>query len=117
MKLVLIPPGEFMMGSTPEQNALGRKMVEAEKVQPTDVTWTWTRLKEEVPHHITLTKPYWLGMTEVTTGQFKRFVETAKYISEAEKFGFGHSGATKPDGKTTPEARKINWCAGLRRHR
>ena len=36
-------------------------------------------------------------MTEVTIGQFKKFVEATKYITEAEQFGFGNSGATTPD--------------------
>ena len=32
MTLVLIPPGEFVMGSTPEENALGVKMAQDEKL-------------------------------------------------------------------------------------
>ena len=36
MRMTLIPPGEFMMGSTPEQNAVGRKMGEDDNMPPDD---------------------------------------------------------------------------------
>ncbi len=36
MRMTLIPPGEFLMGSTPEQNAIGRKMGEDDKIKPDD---------------------------------------------------------------------------------
>jgi serine/threonine protein kinase len=110
MTLVLIPPGEFLMGSTPEQSALGRKMAEDAKIKPD--AWEWQRLAEEGPQHrVTLTKPYWLGMTEVTVRQFKRFVEATGYVSEAEQFGFGNSSAKTPDAKVTPEMKTLTWRA------
>ena len=43
MKLVLIPPGEFLMGSTPEQNARRRKMAEDAKVNSDG--WDLARLE------------------------------------------------------------------------
>ncbi len=108
MPLVLIPPGEFMMGSTPEQNAVSRKMAQDSEIATKD--FTWARLDEEGPQHrVTLTKPYWLGTTEVTFGQFKKFVEATKYVTQAEQFGFGNSASTKSDDKTTPEMRKMTW--------
>ena len=108
MTLVLIPPGEFLMGSTPEQTALGRKMAEDAKLKPSDAVWA--RLQEEGPQHrVAITKPFWLGMTEVTIGQFKKFVDATKYVTQAEQFGFGNSAATKPDDKTTPEMKKMTW--------
>ncbi len=60
MTLVLIPPGEFLMGSTPEQNAVGRKMAEDAKLTPDD--YAWSRLKEEVPQHrVTITQALLAG--------------------------------------------------------
>ena len=50
MKFALIPPGTFMMGSP--ESELGRESY-------------------EVQHQVTLTKPYYLAVTEVTQRQFK----------------------------------------------
>jgi formylglycine-generating enzyme required for sulfatase activity len=58
MKLILIPDGEFLMGS---DDAVGRK------------------------HRVHITRSFYLGRTEVTRGQFRRFVDEAGYRTEAEK--------------------------------
>lgn len=50
MKLLLIPPGQFVMGSP-----LGEE---------------WHR-NDEIQHHVTLTKAFYMGATEVTQGQWK----------------------------------------------
>ncbi len=110
MTLVLIPPGEFLMGSTPEENAVGVRMAQDAKVKSD--SWEYGRLKEEGPQHrVSITKPYWLGSTEVTVGQFKKFVEATKYITEAEKFGFGNSHLTVADATVKPEQMKMTWRA------
>ncbi|HEY5311088.1 MAG TPA: bifunctional serine/threonine-protein kinase/formylglycine-generating enzyme family protein [Pirellulales bacterium] len=110
MTLLLIPPGEFLMGSTPEENAVGVKMAQDAKVKAG--SWEYGRLKEEGPQHrVSITKPYWLGSTEVTVGQFKKFVEATKYITDAEKFGFGNSHLTTADATVKPEQMKMTWRA------
>lgn len=45
--LVLIPPDEFLMGSSPDENALGRRMAENAKLKPDN--FAWRRLGEEMP--------------------------------------------------------------------
>jgi formylglycine-generating enzyme len=55
MKLVLIPPGEFMMGA-PETEATAR---EDEKPQ----------------HRVRITRPFYLGVTEVTQGQWQAVID------------------------------------------
>ena len=56
MKLVLIPPGEFMMGFD-RTNA---------KVGPAEVV-------EQAPQHrVRITKPFYLGIHEVTQEQYER---------------------------------------------
>ena len=63
MTLVLIPPGEFLMGSTPEQNALGRKMAEDAKFKPDDLAWVHLKaMGRATASQVAITKPYWLGM-------------------------------------------------------
>ena len=107
-KMILIPPGEFLMGSTPEQNEVGIKMAETAKLKPGDRAATY--LKDEMPQHrVAIARPFWLGATELTVGQFKRFVDATGYQTEAEKFGFGDSGARKADDKVTPAQTKVNW--------
>ena len=55
MKLVLIPAGEFLMGSP-----------DSDKDAQDD---------EKPQHRVRITRPFYLGATEVTVGQFRRFVE------------------------------------------
>ena len=49
MTLVLIPPGEFLMGSTQEQMALGVKIAQNAKLKPD--RWEWGRIVDEGPQH------------------------------------------------------------------
>jgi formylglycine-generating enzyme required for sulfatase activity len=63
MELVYIPPGTFMMGSTPEevQDAV-EQGVENKHVQ------------HEMPRHqVTIEKGFWMGRTEVTNEQYRTF--------------------------------------------
>jgi formylglycine-generating enzyme required for sulfatase activity len=55
MKLVLIPKGTFMMGS-PESDV--------------------ERYGDEVQHQVTISKDYYLGMTQVTQGQYEKVMGT-----------------------------------------
>jgi formylglycine-generating enzyme required for sulfatase activity len=65
MKLVLIPPGEFQMGATAEEveDFIRRYKVE-EQHQP--VCRSVSPL-----HRVRITKPFYLGVTEVTQAQFQ----------------------------------------------
>ncbi len=109
-KLAIIPPGEFLMGSTPEQNALSMKMAGDANLKPD--SWDVQRLKEEMPHHrVVLSKPYLMGDTEVTIGQFKKFVDATNYVTEAEQYGFGNSAGKKMEDWVTPVMKKMTWCA------
>jgi serine/threonine protein kinase/formylglycine-generating enzyme required for sulfatase activity/WD40 repeat protein len=64
MKFRLIPPGEFMMGSTEAQIQ--------ESLQLLDPTHMWREFVEsERPQHkVVLTRPVYLGVTEVTQSQY-----------------------------------------------
>ncbi len=67
LKLVLIPPGTFTMGSPAREEG---------------------RFDDEGPvHEVELTQPFWVGKFEVTRGQFRRFVEATHYRTDAEKEG------------------------------
>lgn len=71
MKLKLIPAGEFLMGSP------------ADETDGSD---------NEAQHRVKLTKPFYLGIHEVTRGEFAAFVSDTKYKTEAESDGKGGYG-------------------------
>jgi sulfatase modifying factor 1 len=66
LKLVDIPPGKFMMGSP-----------EMEK----------DRGKDEKQHAVTISKAFYMGVTDVTVDQFAAFVKESGYTTDAEKTG------------------------------
>jgi formylglycine-generating enzyme required for sulfatase activity len=69
MKLNLIPPGRFLMGSP--ENEPGRQANEGPQ------------------HEVTIAAPFHMGIHEVTFGQFKAFIDATKYQTEAEQPGKG----------------------------
>src|SRR5262249_15872401 len=43
-------------------------------------------LQRETPqHHVVLTRPFWCGITEVSIGQFKKFVTATRYVTQHEQ--------------------------------
>ena len=91
MKLVLIPKGTFMMGS-PESEKGHREY--------------------EVQHEVTLTRDYYLGMTEVTQAQYQKVM--------GENPSFFKGGKIKGDSSNHP-VDNVSWddvlafCNGLSR--
>jgi formylglycine-generating enzyme required for sulfatase activity/WD40 repeat protein len=66
MKFVLIPPGEFLMGSTAEEIAAGLKDAGEDKY------WQ-ERIQSEAPQHkVILTQPVYLGVNEVTQAEYEK---------------------------------------------
>ena len=66
MKFRLIPPGEFLMGSTPEEVEATLKLID-----PADLDFR-KKVKTEVPRHkVILTKAFYLGVHEVTQKQYE----------------------------------------------
>ena len=79
IKLKLIPAGEFTMGSDESDLAAERdeSVVNDGKKQK---------------HRVRITRPFYLGVTEVTRGQFRTFVDETGYKTDAEKDGRGSYG-------------------------
>ncbi len=69
MKFVLVPSGKFLMGSP--DNEPGRDA------------------DEDPQHEVFLSSSFYMGMYDVTVGQFKMFVNEKDYQTEAEKSGQG----------------------------
>lgn len=81
MKLKLIPAGEFTMGS----NASPRNLKAAGFVLPDG----YDNSDEQPAHSVRITKPFYMGVHEVTRGQFAAFVSATGYQTDAEKDGQG----------------------------
>lgn len=90
MRLSLIPPGDFTMGRTDEQfdELLGvmRRDPEMNKNEGGMIAWSMLMMPAR---KIRITKPFYMGATEVTVGQFRKFVEDSGYKTEAEQ-GLNH---------------------------
>jgi formylglycine-generating enzyme required for sulfatase activity len=96
MTFVLIPPGEFLMGSSDEQIAAAEKA--GMLLQLDEATRNSFRVKERPQHLVKLTQPYLMGRTEVTVGQFRKFVAATNYVTQAEQYGTGNSWDKGPTG-------------------
>ena len=87
MELVPIRSGTFLMGSPEEARAtaafFNRKLKSESPA---------TFVPEHPRHEVTLSRPFHLGATEVTRGQFRAFVTATGYRTDAEKDGRGFGG-------------------------
>ena len=63
---------------------------------------------EKPQHRVRITKPFYLGIHEVTRGQFRRFVDDSGYQTEAEKDGKGGYGWNE-EKKTFEQNPKYTW--------
>jgi formylglycine-generating enzyme required for sulfatase activity len=88
MALVLIPPGQFLMGTEAAE-------IEALLKDPANQQQTWPYVRAEgPPHQVKITRPFLLGAYEVTVGQFRAFAEATGHQTDAER------GADKDNWRT-----------------
>jgi formylglycine-generating enzyme required for sulfatase activity/serine/threonine protein kinase len=106
-KMILIPPGEFMMGSSDKQIAVALKGAEESKLDQS--AKDRIQQHERPQHRVVLTTPLLMSATEVTMGQFKKFVEASKYVTEAEQYGVGDSSSKAVDDKSADASKRRNW--------
>lgn len=87
MKLTLIPPGEFLMGSTDAEIHEYVKTIETNSTaEPRIKSEGVAKVRSEGPRHrVVLSKPFYLGTVEVTFGQFRKFAEATSYITRSEQ--------------------------------
>ena len=70
MPLVLVPPGEFDMGSTPEE--IRWALAEGRKKNPAN-QYYFQRVPTESPRHrVRISRPFYLAMYLVTQGEYER---------------------------------------------
>jgi formylglycine-generating enzyme required for sulfatase activity len=100
MKLVLIPPGEFVMGHAEKE----RRRLVADAPQKEQVPF---RTSEGPQHPVRLTEPYYLGVCEATLAEFRTFVEATGHKTDCERRGGGF-GPYKGVWGLHPE---LNWTS------
>jgi serine/threonine protein kinase/formylglycine-generating enzyme required for sulfatase activity/tetratricopeptide (TPR) repeat protein len=82
MKFRLIPPGEFSMGTPDAERSKVLQLLSAD--------WQKGLVREEQSsHRVSIESAFYLGVTELTVGQFRRFVSESHYITTAESNGLG----------------------------
>lgn len=101
MPFVRIAPGSFRMGSDEAVDALARAYPGLERRR-------LAQLDDEAPvHTVRITRAFYLGQTEVTVGQFRRFVQASGYRTEAEADGtggYGYNADYDPDKSARGDA-------------
>lgn len=101
MELVLIPAGEFQMGSTAaDLDKLTRDFSDFKKEYADG---------EQPQHRVKISQPFYLGKFEVTRGQFATFVADDGYKSEPERDGFGGRGYDRDLDKLDSLKPKYTW--------
>jgi formylglycine-generating enzyme required for sulfatase activity len=70
LALTLVPAGQFVMGTPPGEA---------------------NRSDDETQHEVTISKPFYMGVYEVTRGQFATFVNDTGWKTDAEQDGWTYS--------------------------
>ena len=106
MKLVLIPAGEFKMGSgeSAEATAAFFNKTYARGILRADMF-----TDEHPQHRVRITKPFYLGTYHVTRGQFRQFVKKTGYKTDAEKGENSGAPGWNPDAKMIDWDEKYSW--------
>lgn len=101
MRFVLIPPGEFLMGETPEQLEENLKFV-ARSMEH----WRECTLSMAPRHKVILTKPFYLGVHEVTQEQYQKMMK--KNPAHFASTGTGRETVAGLDTKNFP-VEMVSW--------
>ncbi|MBI5685853.1 MAG: SUMF1/EgtB/PvdO family nonheme iron enzyme [Verrucomicrobia bacterium] len=98
MELMGIPPGEFMLGSTKEEQEWDIAKGTAEG----NVKAEGNGMRKAM-----IKQSFWMGRTEVTVGQWKQFVAATGYKTDAEKKGYADNAPRK--GQENGRVDGLSW--------
>ena len=104
-KMVLIPPGEFQMGSSDEEVAAALQLAAEMKID--ENTQNRIRDGERPRHRMVIAQPFFLAATEVTIAQFRQFVKATGYRTQAEELGTGNSAS--PEKAAAGKENGFDW--------
>lgn len=115
MELVLIPPGEFDMGSTPEDIAL---LLEQGKKDKEAQGYLERVLNEGPQHRIEITKPFYSGTCHVTQAEYEKLmgVNPSCFTSKQMDASLFTPPLSETDIKCRAECSKKMADADARRH-
>ena len=102
MKFMLIPPGEFTMGSTPEE------VEEALKFTGEDGYWQKCVKSEAPQHKVILTKPIYLGVNEVTQAEYEKVMGVNPSTFASMAMGAGKDAVAGLDTTSHP-VETVSW--------
>ncbi len=100
MKLRLIPPGKYLMGTDADT---------IEKINDTMIKLDWVKrvFKTESPRReVTIAKAFYMGAHEVTVAEFRDFVDDTKHRTQAEQEGGGFEHVEE---KGIRQRADLNW--------
>lgn len=105
LEMVYIPPGKFMMGSTPEEKA----WAVSEEGGASFSSGGGTREGfEGEPRPMQVNEGFWMGRTEVTVQQFRKFADETGFVTDAEKPG-GKSQCFNPKWRPENRTGEMPW--------
>jgi sulfatase modifying factor 1 len=100
IEVIVIPPGTFLMGNPETMDEILKAFPAADRGP----------LRGEWPAHlVTIEQPFYLGVYEVTVGQFKRFVGETGYQTDAERDGKGGTGYTGDTARPFQRRAIFTW--------
>lgn len=95
VSMILIPPGEFLMGTgEARRKALVEQQAKASEIEA-----------EGPQHSVTITRPFWMSRHEITRGQFRAFADATGYETDAVRTGNGGMG----HGKNGDWISNVEW--------
>lgn len=107
MPLRLIPGGTFEMGSTAEE--LRQLREELERIGESDFAM-FAAASSGPRHQVTLTEPFYIGVHEVTVGQFLKFVEATHYEPATERRHTWKNFLAADDSDATRPVCGVSWA-------
>jgi hypothetical protein len=106
LKLVEIPAGKFTMGSPDQEKKAAVKEAVSAGIPEAEAT---DAFKDEVQHEVTISKPFYMGITHVTVDQFAAFVKDSGYKTDAENAGWSIGFEIKDGVLDVTKANGCSW--------